>query len=38
MKALITIYIIDPVNFTEEMIRDNPAGIYIQNFSWQEIQ
>lgn len=37
MKALITIYIVDPTNFTEQMIRDNPAGIYIQNFSWQEI-
>ena len=37
MKALITIYIVDPTDFTEEMIRDNPAGIYIQNFSWQEI-
>ena len=37
MKALITIYIVEPTDFTEQMIRDNPAGIYIQNFSWQEI-
>lgn len=33
-RALITIYIVDSRDFTEEMIRINPAGIYIQNFSW----
>lgn len=37
MKALITIYIVDPVNFSEEMLRINPAGIFIQNFSWQQV-
>lgn len=36
-KALITIYTVDPRDFTEEMIRTNPAGIYIQNFSWTKI-
>ena len=36
-KALITIYIVDSRDFTEEMIRSNPAGIYIENFSWTKI-
>ena len=36
-RAIITIYIVDPREFTEEMIRTNPAGIYVQNFSWTKI-
>ena len=36
-KALITVYIVDSRDFTEEMIRKNPAGIYIENFSWTKI-
>lgn len=36
-KALITIYIVDSREFTEEMIRSNPAGIYVENFSWTKI-
>jgi len=36
-KALITIYIVDSRDFTEDMIRSNPAGIYIENFSWTKI-
>jgi len=36
-KALITVYIVDSRDFTEEMIRKNPAGIFIENFSWTKI-
>lgn len=36
-KALISIYVVDSRDFTEQMIRSNPAGIYVQNFSWTKI-
>lgn len=36
-KALITVYFVDSRDFTEEMIRKNPAGIFIENFSWTKI-
>ena len=36
-KGLVTIYQVDPREFTEPMIRTNPAGIFIQNFSWTKI-
>lgn len=37
MKALVTIYFVDAKDFTDQMIFSNPAGIYIQNFSWSQI-
>lgn len=36
-KAIINIYQIDSKDFTDQMIRNNPAGIYIQNFSWTKL-
>ena len=36
-KALISIYVVDSRDFTEQMISSNPAGIYVQNFSWTKI-
>lgn len=37
MKAIISIYSVDTSKFSEEQLRANPIGLYIQNFSWTKI-
>lgn len=37
MRALVTIYIVEPTpDTTEESIRINPLGIYVKDFSWSK--
>lgn len=37
MKAIISIYTVDTSKFSEEQLRANPVGLYVQNFSWTKI-
>lgn len=38
MRALVTVYVADPTaGMDEEQLRNNPAGIYIRDFSWSKL-
>jgi type IV secretion system protein TrbF len=37
MRALVTVYVVEPTNnTTEEQIRNNPLGIFVRDFSWSK--
>ncbi|HAL5940966.1 TPA: conjugal transfer protein TrbF [Escherichia coli] len=38
MRALVTVYVVEPTADTkEEQLRNNPAGIYVRDFSWSRL-
>jgi len=37
MRALITVYIADNLQATDEQLRLNPLGIYVRDFSWSPL-
>ncbi len=39
MRALVTVYIVEPTaTTTEEMLHKNPIGLYVRDFSWSKQQ